>query len=453
MPRSLPPSGACLLILVAALFPPGPAWAHEHELDSNNFHIDTYSGLQIGSIRTTTMGGAYAAIAERAQGIMYNPAAVGQRVWYTKHLFDYDLGYAYLKPGLLFREDTDIDNDGDRSFNYSSYVAGVVYGALRVGKVGGGGLVRLQRFVLAAEEGLKMPVVLGHTDFAGGFNVLDDFIVIGAGLRFVFMDVKARGAKVERSNALTYMSTGLIAGVLLRFKKVPLRIGLGAALPLPRTQTAWTEGVTSCIKPDGSELSKVGVQDACGEGGLIIPDGISFPWSIRLGFAYAIGKLKWNESWQYAPRQYEYSNKVPTKNGDYRWSPWRSQYQMKRSDIDRRYVLFSLDIEIVGGVKNGIGLEGFLDQEWKRSTGSPTVSIHGGVESEVVGDWLVLRLGAYAEPSRFKRLGFRGHGTFGFDLKLLSLCWGSSQVTLRGSAGIDMAAGYFNTGFSIGFWK
>jgi hypothetical protein len=453
MPRFPSACRAGLLLVLAAALPSGPARADENALDSNNFSIDTYSGLQIGSIRTYTLGGAYAAIAERAQGIMYNPAAVGQRVWYTKDLFDYDVGYAYLKPGLLFREDTDIDNDGDRSFNYSSYVAGVVYGALRVKKVGGGGLVRLQRFVLNDENGLRMPVTLGHADMAGGLSILSDFIVIGGGIRLVFMDVKVRGAGVEKSNALSYLSTGLVAGVLFRFKKIPLRIGLGAALPLPRTQTSWTEGVATCAGPEGSGLSKVGVEDPCGEGGLVIPDGIAFPWSIRLGFAYAIGKIKWNESWQYASRQYEYSNKVPTMKGDYRWSPWRSQYQMKRSDMDRRYVLFSLDIEVVGGVKNGIGLEGFLDQKWKRSTGTPTVSIHGGLESEVVGDWLVLRLGAYAEPSRFKRLGFRGHGTFGFDLKLFSLCWGSSQITFRGSAGFDMAAGYFNTGFSVGFWK
>jgi len=305
--------------------------------------------------------------------------------------------------------------------------------------------------VLVGRSGLRMPVLLGYTDIAAGFSILEDFIVLGMGVRLAFMNISIKG--VEKSNALTYLSTGLLAGVLFRFKRIPLRIGLSVSFPIPKSKRGWTSGVVDCEMPDGSLLKKVGAGEGCGGEGLIVPDGIVYPWSVRVGFAYYIGKLNWNESWSLEKRKVEYSSKVPVKTGGHKWSTWQSRYIMERGDVDRRYVVFAVDIEVVGGVKNGIGVEGFLDQKWKRSLGSPTVSVHAGVESEVWADWLVLRAGGYAEPSRFKRLGYRGHGTFGFDLKLFSICAGSSRITFRGSAGFDVARDYFNTGFSIGFWR
>jgi hypothetical protein len=435
----------------AALLAPGRAEGDDPPLDSNTFVIDTYSGLQIGSIRTTTLGGAYTGIAERSQGIMYNPAAVAQRVWYSQYLFDWDIGYAYQKPGLIFKDTMDIDNDGKANFKYRDYMIGIVYAALRVGKVGGGTVVRLQRFVLAKQGEKILPAFLGHADVAAGLNMWEDRIVLGAGMRLVFMDISVRG--VEQGNGLTYMSAGFVGGLLFRFKRIPLRVGLSTALPVPGVKHGWTSGVVTCSTPSAGDIRKIGVTDACGGEGLIIPEGISFPWSVRLGFAYYIGKLPWNETWKLEKREYETSNLVPTKRGKLQWSPWQSEYMLERQEIDRRYVMFSLDVEVVGGVRNGIGLEGFLSQTWKKSFGSPTVSVHAGIETEVVADWLVLRAGGYAEPSRFTRLGYRGHGTFGLDLKLFSICHGSSRLTFRGSAGFDAARDYFNAGFSLGFWK
>lgn len=440
-------------IFCAAAVAAAPATADDERpaLDSNDFVIDTYTGPVIGSIRTMTLGGAYAGIAERSQGIMYNPAAVAQRVWYSKYFFDYDAGYAYLKPGLFTSENVDLDNDGDRSFTYKNFISGAVYGALRAGKAGGGALLRLQRFVLQGEQERRMPVVLGHADMAAGYNFLEDRLVVAAGVRLTFMTIDVWG--IERKSALAYRSAGILGGILFRFKRLPLRAGISTVVPLPRAQTARTEGVETCELPGGGSVRKVGVDETCAGEGMVIPGGIAFPWTIRLGFAYYLGLQDWNEQWTMEDRRYEYSSKVPVRSGGYKWSSWQSRYMMKRGDVDRRYVLFSLDVEIVGGVEKGIGVEGFLDQEWKRSFGSPTVSIHAGVESEVWRDRLVIRLGGYAEPSRFKRMGYRGHGTFGFSAKLFSLCSGSSKVDIRGGVGADIARGYLNAGFTLGFWK
>jgi len=443
-----------LLIIVTGfvvfLFRTYPANSQSTRIDSNNYVIDTYNGLQLGSLRVVSLGGAYTAIAERSQGIEANPASVAQRVWYSQYLFDYDVGYAYLKPGLFVGEDMDYDNDKDRSFDYSNFIAGVLFASLRAGSAGGGGTTKIQRYILVDGSGRQANVWHGTVDVAFGYNFKQDFIVAGAGLQFDFLNIHVQEMK---NNSLGFLYAGAIGGILFRIKRIPLRIGASIHLPMPGVHKMWDYGVVECTKQNGSTIKKILSGENCSSEGLAIPNGISHPWTFRLGFAWFIGKLPWNEDWNLEKRNYEYSNKVPMTDGTYAWSPWQTEYLMGRSEIDRRYILISFDINLVGGTKDGVGMEGFLTQTWKRSTESPTVSIHGGIESEVWADRLIIRIGGYAEPSRFKRLGYRGHGTFGFDLKLFSICWGSSKMTLRGSAGLDAAPGYFNAGFSIGFWK
>ncbi len=440
-------------IIAAVLFLPTAGLCDDPPLDSNKFVIDTYNGPQLGTIRTVSLSGAYAGIAEQGQGIMYNPASVAQRVWFSKHMFGYDAGYAYLKPGLIVGDDIDFDNDGDESFNYGDFLIGVIFGSLRINNAGIGADVKIMNFTLGGKDGVeeKLDVLLGHADIAFGYNLARGLIVIGGGIRLGFMDVNVKG--MEQSNALTYLSMGPIAGILFRLRKAPLRIGLSITFPHNWIQGRWTDGVSNCANASGDSLKRICYGGDCANRGLIIPDGIAHPWSIRLGFAYYVGKQNWNETWSLEKRKYEYSNKMMTKKGKTRWSPWMSQYDMERSDKDRRYLLIALDIEVVGGLRNGIGIEGFLDQKWQRSGETPTVSLHLGAETEVWADYLILRWGGYAEPSRFKRTDYRIHATMGFDLKLFSICWGSSRLNVRGSTAFDVAEGYFNAGFSVGFWK
>ena len=83
-----------------------------------------------------------------------------------------------------------------------------------------------------------------------------------------------------------------------------------------------------------------------------------------------------------------------------------------------------------------------------------TVGERLGIEGEPIADWFMMRAGTYLEPSRFAGVGYRAHGTLGFDLRLFS--WDLFELldefTLCPGAYADVAERYLNHGVSVGLW-
>jgi hypothetical protein len=123
--------------------------------------------------------------------------------------------------------------------------------------------------------------------------------------------------------------------------------------------------------------------------------------------------------------------------------------------VERFYVLLTASLVISGSVREGVGVESFLNQNVNRSGGEVVYSPRFGVESEVWEERLKLRAGSYLEPSRFATSRARLHGTAGGDVRLFRWnvfgLWPDDFMWhFRGS--VDMAPRYFSFGVGIGGW-
>ena len=139
--------------------------------------------------------------------------------------------------------------------------------------------------------------------------------------------------------------------------------------------------------------------------------------------------------------------------GSWRWGeqPYNPRYAFDEdsstdSELGDLYLLVAGDLILTGPTANAIGIESFLAQQYRRAGRQPTLGVRLGAESEVISNRLRLRAGSYWEPSRYKRTVGRLHGTAGAEVRVN---WGWDW---RIDFALDVADGYLNYGFGVGFW-
>jgi hypothetical protein len=111
------------------------------------------------------------------------------------------------------------------------------------------------------------------------------------------------------------------------------------------------------------------------------------------------------------------------------------------------------DVVVTGGTDRGAGIEAFVAHRLQASGRDRVdVSLRVGAEHEIAPGWVRIRAGSYYEPGRFSGVEGRLHGTMGFDLRLLSVCFWGDRYRLRLSFAADAARQYANVITSIGFW-
>ena len=86
-----------------------------------------------------------------------------------------------------------------------------------------------------------------------------------------------------------------------------------------------------------------------------------------------------------------------------------------------------------------------------------TVQPHGALETEVWPGYLVLRGGSYLEPSRFRDIPLRVHGTGGLDIRIPTE-WSvfgllDDDTTFRVGGAVDFSKRYFGWGVGAGIWR
>jgi len=477
-------SAAVVGVAVLAAIAASGAPAHAQEpIVANDFTIDVFTGPVLGASRIVGLGGAYTALGEGIDGAPWSPASYASRTLWELSWFEYDLAFSFLLPGVF--SDNDFDNNGTAGFTYDQFVFLTFGLRLQLGEFGLGGLFQSQDYqIQLADRVTNVLLLTGHYGIAHMF--FDGQLVVGLGARSVSLDV---------GNYVDFNGTGGEAGAVLRLGDQPWRLGVAARMPVESS------------KVSGPDVEVVlGTERAAG---LIIPSGVHMPWEVQVGFAFQIGERPLNayfanvnddkdelrherllrraerESEQvWSELQAEWRGTSPPPGWRHppgtlrtaRDRAWREIETARRREEDeelrarideeterrawqvrhlsRLYLLVTTEVLITGPTDHGIGLEGFFAQQWQHAGEEVTLGYRLGLEGEPWPSRIKLRIGGYLEPSRFQGVGYRVHGTGGFDLRLFSwdLFGLVDEFDVRAGATIDVAARYTDWGVSVGFW-
>ncbi len=399
------------------------------------YQLEVFQGPVVSSQRVVGMGGAYIGLAEGVAGHLDNPAAFAVRsVFSGNPKLDWDFGFAIFD---VIGNDTDLEMSG-RGGEFAD--AGVFQGGanIKLGRLGFG--------LHLGQTTFDLPVKAKNTDGDLVVQMKGDEPLLyawkqrtfGLGLAWAFFDGEwVLGTIVGWANAIMAngqteqslqmsSSVGLDNwGLLWAPRSAPWRLGLNLKLPVTMTQE------------NSSAFGGDFVNDL---GNLVVPAAVNIPWSVGVGGAYSIwGERPLNVRPAYGTKP------IPADS-------------VADDKVPRRYLLVTADLVLTGATDEGIGVQGWLEQEVDRAGRAWTLSARAGAEGEVIPDWLILRAGSYFEPSRFEgRLG-RLHGTAGFDVKVplplerLGVDVGmETDLQLTGVA--DVADGYWNMAIGFGLWR
>ena len=475
--------------LVAALWlSTGVGTALAQPITDNDYRIDMVQGPVLGSGRIVGLGGAYSAIAEGIDGVPWNPAAYGSRTLWEQDWFEWELTAGILFPGAF---------SGDDFFN-TGEVDGAVFDRfiflsfgfrLQFGDVGFGGLPRLSLYQLTPPgetEPVNVSFIVGNYGIAHQF--LNGQLVLGFGARTASLDISRPDGEL-----VSFTSTGPEVGGLLRLAEQPWRLGVAFRSAVvddrPREEGVCPDPMVTCMSS-----------------GFVLPDEVHMPWEVQVGFALQIGNRPFNrvfvnpddvdrdlragvgmERWERERAQVELemarAGETPPPPDPYRWLPRRAgepafhaaQEARREADeeeiesladaaeqardeevkaLTRLYLLISAEVLITGPTPSGVGVQHFLQQQGVPSGEEATYGFRLGIEGEPWAGRLKLRGGGYLEPSRIAGVGYRLHGTAGFDLRLFSwdLFGLFDDFDVRAGATVDVAERFFDWGIGVGFW-
>jgi len=358
-------------------------------------------GPIVNSNRVLGLGGAYAGIAEGADGHLYNPASFAMRFPYTRRdTWDWDWTVYWLNiPGS---RNPDLYDDSEASLH---------------ARHGGGGLdFKLAGFgvgIHAYTQGYDIVennrAVVSVTNWTGGVGLAYALhkidVVLGSyayGFTWEFLQPEVEDAKVEITGG------GSRIGLLWMPRQTPLRVGIVARSSFDAQSVKGGEAI---------EAER-------------LPRSVYIPQQLVLGVSYMLGERVYNpvHTWGLGVLERSLSAQGAVRSG-------------------RRYVLFAADlVATAASPADAVSMRGFLLGERTASGQQTTVSPHVGVEAEVLANWLVLRGGYYFEPGRAKLPG-RHHGTGGLAFRIPFPIY-----DLRADTAFDLSAQYSNIGVGVGFW-
>ncbi|HJK97085.1 MAG TPA: hypothetical protein RMF84_07670 [Polyangiaceae bacterium LLY-WYZ-14_1] len=482
-------AGLVLLIGFGASRPAGARGQEPPPIADNDYAVELVPGPIQGSGRAIGMGGAFVAVAEGLESVLWNPAGYAARPVHSLDWFELEPVLGLAGPGS-FDQDDFFNNGGDLPAESAIFLTAGL--RLQLGNAGLGGLGLFQSFEVPGEAGQQtVTSVAGRFGLAHGFA--DGQLVVGLGVRTARVNV------VLGDNTLfELLGTGIELGGVFRPERFPFRLGAAVRGPV----TARPESGDAQLGPDGVRR----VAD------FAVPDRVVRPWELQLGAAWQLGPRPLNRRWRRErdpKRELQSSLEAnrclrrqaqsvaelraeghPDPEGAVGSCPflerppesiafWEDElarvawedraFRRDLADarrrtsearkaavaaLPRRYLLVSAELLIVGRSEDAVSLDGFLSQTARRAGRRVSVSPRVGAEAEVVPHWLKLRLGAYLEPARADDALPRFHGTMGFDLRLFTwdLFGLLDPFTFAVGGTADIARGYVNVGLGLGFW-
>ena len=460
----------------------GPAGA---PITTSNYAVDLFQGPVLATARITGIAGAYVAIGEGTEGIAFNPASASHRPVFSTTYVDYDAtAGATLASSLT---GTDFDNDGRKGFQYDKFVWASAGGTLQIGKFGMGAVLAAQNYELGkpsggssllpggneAVDGLIVRVL--RLDAVASYGFFDSQLHLGAGPRIAALygigtarsvvagadGSVSLGDSVGERQLFATQGIGAQAGMLWTPHTLPLRAGVAVRSP-----------ILSGIDDNGSRIK----QDANGNrvvGDFYLPRRVDLPWEIEWGASWQLGKRAYNGRWQDEDKlvgpEVEAERRTDSKGfKEPAFKAARRILQRRAAALPRPILMMSTAAIVTGPVTNGVGFESMLEKRVQRSGERATLGLRIGAEAEVVPRWVILRLGSYLEPTRYRaspvdaRVGgelpdpqVRLHGTAGAQVKLFT--WDVFKLfpersEWRISLSGDVARQYFGWGFGLGLW-
>jgi hypothetical protein len=448
------------------------------------YNLEIFYGPAFGSSRIIGLGGAYTAIAEGAEGLLYNPAAIANRYRYSLRWLDYDLGFDYYF--FLLGDKTDFDNDRLTRYSSFSQLMFFLAPALHLGPFSFGlnwihQSFSLGRLNLARPSDLDVNVL--HFDL--GYRFFEGALVVGLGGRLLSVGLS------DCTVASSFGTTRPELGVLWRPAAWPVRFG-----------ASFRTGA----RPEGSP---------CADSPIPTPNEVIVPWELELGFAFQLGARVFNRPWKNprvrdkarakeieavrearraelraklsdtppadrarVARDWDANEKKIRAEEDELLEAWR-EHVADHDDArlraeDRLHTLFSFDLLVTGPVGGALGVEAALTNAARyraalsrpyaapgdgvylapRLDGRTTLSPRLGVETEVWHDRLKVRTGTYLEPARYEGTHWRLHFTSGVELRLFY--WTPpillNRLGVRVGATGDFSSRYINLSLSVGLW-
>jgi hypothetical protein len=418
------------------------------------------------------LGGAYGGYAEGVEGTYANSGAPAVREPFSLRYVDYDVSGSLYAPA--FFQTYDVENrcdpagmrcktTGERAS--SAVVAGLA-GMIQVGRFGMSLSTDVQAFDLTQSASNPVTLRFGLVRLLTAYGFLNGQLAIGVGVRGVVVQMDQAGA----GNLFLAAGASPEAGALIRPDNQPWRVGATVRAPVFSTD----------IGPGTA-------------GGLILPRQVILPAEIEAGVSVQIGARPLNPPWidpieQQQPVKHEVENAREARRADHELAiaqsddPIRTRERLEREEDAIRAVeearlrresvrllearrarylnwprgklLVVAGALITAPVDDAISPIDFLDQQNTPFGRSWTASPRFGVESEPIPDRLMLRVGGYVEPTRFKDGVPRQHVTFGGDLKLFALGFIPflKYTILRLTMSVDLAPRYTNWGVGLGVW-
>jgi len=479
-------SALTLLFISAPALAGGPLNAQGQAISTSDYSLDLFQGPIFAGSRTTSLAGAYVAIAEDVDGDLQNPAAPAVRPFFSYSHFDYWLGFGLTFPADL--ANMDFFNSGNKtrvpnppnSFVFFTPALNLQWGEFAIGLN-----LAVQQYALAdpvegERRGITATIPTTHLQIARGFA--HNQLVAGVGVRYVTMTVNA-----PHESGFLFRSSGpgFEFGLVYKPENVPLRLGIAYRTPIV-TQAYYSDnllpnsnGDLIIKRSDGSDL--------------YLPKSVSSPWDLNFGFATQFGKRPLNQRWRddhelieedmlerrlrgikrerardkelavatSTPerkaiwKKFDQAEAEDDRTVEIRLLQMKTLIEKKLTEMNTYYVQIAASMVLSGAVENAVGVESLVSQTVNRSGQRVVLSPRIGVEVPIFPTWLKARGGSYVEPTRFDTSSPRVHGTFGLDLKLAVWnvfgLWPDNYMWRLGAGG-DVAREYSTWGVTIAGW-